>query len=134
MRREFQLPEGDVDFLDAHGFSWETVRVGGVGRLIIQDFPVPAGYKHDRTSLNLRIEAAYPETQIDMVYFFPALERIDGIAIPQISDDQFDGKAWQRWSRHRTGQNPWRPGVDDVGSHLGLVRFWLEREFVKRPH
>lgn len=133
MRRQFQLPEGDADFLDAQGLCWETVSVGSVGRLIIHDFPIPAGYKQDRVTVNVRIEPAYPETQIDMVYFFPPLERIDGLTIPQTSPDQFDGKAWQRWSRHRTGQNPWRPGVDDVGSHLGLVRFWLEREFLKRP-
>lgn len=133
MRREFELPDGDVEFLDAQALPWEAVRVGAVGRLIIHDFPIPAGYKHDRTTLNLRIEPAYPETQIDMVYFLPALERIDGAAIPQISVDQFDGKTWQRWSRHRTGQNPWRPGIDDVGSHLALVRFWLEREFIVRP-
>jgi hypothetical protein len=133
MRHEFELPEGDVEFLNAQGLPWETVRVGGVGRLIIYDFPIPAGYEHDRATLNLRIEPAYPETQIDMVYFLPALERIDGAAIPQISADQFDEKTWQRWSRHRTGQNPWRPGVDDVGSHLALVRFWLERELIVRP-
>lgn len=133
MRRDFQLPEGDIEFLDTHGFSWETVRVGGTGRLVIHDFPIAAGYKQDQAWLNLRIEAAYPETQIDMVYFFPALERIDGLAIPQTSPDQFDGKTWQRWSRHRTGKNPWRPGIDDVPSHLALVQFWLEREFVRRP-
>lgn len=133
MRREFQLPEVDVDFLDARGLPWETVRVGRVGRLTVHDFPIPAGYKQDRASVNVRIEAAYPETQIDMAYFFPALERIDGLAIPQISVDQFDGKVWQRWSRHRTSQNPWRPGVDDVGSHLALISFWLERELAKRP-
>jgi len=133
MRREFQLPECDVDFLEAQHLSWETVRDGGVGRLVIHDFSIPAGYKQDRAALNLRIEPAYPDTQIDMAYFFPAIERIDGLAIPQTSVDEFDGKSWQRWSRHRTGENPWRPGIDDVGSHLALVRFWLEREFLKRP-
>jgi len=132
LRRDFTLLEGDVKFLDALGLPWETVRVGGVGRLVIHDYAVPVGYKPDQVSLNLRIEAAYPTTQIDMVYFHPALVRIDDRAIAQTANDEFDGKVWQRWSRHRTAENPWRPDVDDVGTHLGLVRFWLERELDKR--
>ena len=29
MRREFQLPERDVEFLNASGRDWETLRQGG---------------------------------------------------------------------------------------------------------
>jgi hypothetical protein len=132
MRREFVLPEGDVQHLGVAGFPWETVRDGALGRLVVHDFPVPAGFKPDRVSLNLRIEPGYPETQIDMVYFFPALALLDQRAIAQTAGDQFDGKTWQRWSRHRTAQNPWRPGIDGVGTHIALIRFWLRRELDKK--
>ena len=38
------------------------------------------------------------------------------------------GQEFQRWSRHRTGQNPWRPGIDNLHTHLSLVEEWLLRE------
>jgi hypothetical protein len=42
-----------------------------------------------------------------------------------------DGKQFQQWSRHRTGANPWRPGLDNVCTHLLLVNSWLEKELRK---
>ncbi len=79
----------------------------------------------------LRIETGYPDTQLDMVYFYPHLARCDRQPIGALASQTLDGKDWQRWSRHRTGQNPWRPGEDDLASHLALVEHWLEREFLK---
>ena len=65
-----------------------------------------------------------------MVFFFPALARKDNQSIGAIQSAQaLDGKSFQRWSRHRTATAPWRPGEDDVSSHLVLVDDWLEREF-----
>ncbi|MEX2205428.1 MAG: E2/UBC family protein [Myxococcota bacterium] len=128
MRRDFQLPDNEVEALDALGLKWEAVRDGRLGRVVIYDFPIPAGLKPDAAAVNLRIEPGYPDSQIDMAYFFPAIEREDGLPIAAIAQDQFDEKVWQRWSRHRTQQNPWRRGVDDISTHLGLVRSWLDRE------
>jgi hypothetical protein len=69
-----------------------------------------------------------------MAYFFPALSRLDGKAINAISFQPINGKTYQRWSRHRTGQNPWREGIDDLSTHLSLISFWFEQEFIKRPN
>jgi hypothetical protein len=55
--------------------------------------------------------------------------RADGVPIKALAQQQIDGTGWQRWSRHRTPQNPWRPGVDSVATHLVLVDQWLLREF-----
>jgi hypothetical protein len=74
------------------------------------------------------LAATYPEAQIDMAYFLPALVRGDGGAIRQLSDHRLDGKVWQRWSRHRTAENPWQPGVDCLETHMLLVSVWLVRE------
>lgn len=81
--------------------------------------------------VNLRIESGYPEAQIDMAYFYPDLRRSDGTALKAIASDSFDGKQWQRWSRHRTPQNPWRPGIDNVSTHLSAVQSWLKLELNK---
>lgn len=132
MRKDFALSELDGEFLQSTGLEWETVIENGVMRVIVYGFPVPLGYNLSTVDLNVRIERGYPDSQIDMVYFHPHLSRADGRPIPALANDQFDGRAWQRWSRHRTGQNPWRPGVDYLGTHLGLVTSWLERELKKR--
>ncbi len=129
MRRQFQLSQEDIEYLEAHGFEWESVTENGVQWVIVHNFSVPAGYNHNSISAAVRINPSYPDTQIDMVYFSPHLSRKDGKAIKALAQQQLDGKIWQRWSRHRTSKNPWRPGVDNLGTHLTLVTGLLEREF-----
>jgi len=34
---------------------------------------------------------------------------------------QLDNKTFQQWSRHRTPANPWREGVDNLGTHVPLA-------------
>jgi hypothetical protein len=126
------LPEGDRGYLETRGLSWEAVKEGGTLWLVVHDYPVCPGYNLGQVAAALQIPASYPDTQIDMIYFSPALVRADGTAIGQLSAHTFDGKAWQRWSRHRTGTNPWRRGYDCVETHFLLVDEWLEREFRRR--
>lgn len=128
MRKDFALPEVDTDYLDSTGNPWETVSSDG-NWLLIHDFKLPDGYNCDRTSVALRIEGSYPVSQIDMMYFYPHLSRTDAKPIGALVPQQIDNKQWQRWSRHRTPDNPWRPGFDCVMSHIILVNYFLEREF-----
>lgn len=133
MRRLFQLPENDIAFLDSLGLDWESVTDSGMNWIIIYDYPVSPGYNHESVTVAIKIETGYPRTPLDMVYFYPGLERQDGKGITAICGQRIDGKQFQRWSRHRTAQNPWREGVDDISTHLSLVDFWYEQEFIKRP-
>jgi Prokaryotic E2 family E len=128
LRRDFRLPAEDERYLTSSGWRWETVLDAGICRLILFDFPVPAGYNRDRVDLHLRIESGYPDVQIDMAYFHPPIARVSGRVINALSSQAFDGKEWQQWSRHRTSENPWRPGLDNVETHLELVYEWLARE------
>ena len=127
-RRQFILPEQDREFLDARGLPWETIGGAGGQWLLIHDFPVPANYNIEKVTAALMIAPGYPDAQIDMVYFYPALVRTDGKAINALAQQSLDGKTFQRWSRHRTAQSPWRPGEDNVSTHLILVEGWLEKE------
>lgn len=127
MRRQFALPESDVEFLEASGYAWETVQNGG-NWVIIHGYPVPPGYNHNTASVALAIAGGYPVSQIDMAYFFPPLARTDQQAIRALTPRPIDGQQWQQWSRHRTPQNPWNPGVDGVATQMLLVKEWLERE------
>lgn len=132
-RRQFHLPEEDIEFLEGLGLSWDTVLDGSGSYVLVHEVPVPEGYNHSTVTAAIRIESGYPQTQLDMVYLYPALTRLDGQPIGALCDQPIDGKTFQRWSRHRTAENPWRPGIDNLATHMGLVSYWFEQEFIKRP-
>jgi hypothetical protein len=127
-RRQFKLPEPDERHLDGLGLLWEALVDGGNRWILIHERPVVPGYRQTKTLTALLIPANYPGEGPDMVYFMPALERSDGRGIANLVSQSVDGKSLQGWSRHRTPQNPWREGEDDLASHLMLVDSWLERE------
>ena len=130
-RREFTLPEDDLNWLDSAPHRFELVAEDSILRVVLYRFPVPSGYNHSAVDVNVRIEPGYPDSQIDMVYVYPDLQRLDGVLISATCPETFDGKEWQRWSRHRTPANPWRPGVDNLATHFALVKHWFLRELQK---
>jgi Prokaryotic E2 family E len=133
LRRQFELLPGDQQFLEEYGLPWETI-VDGSQWVLVHDFSTHEGYNHPRVIAAVRMETGYPNTELNMVYFFPALARKDGRPIGAADAMQpLDGKSFQRWSRHRTGQNPWKIGRDNLGTHIILVEDWLPREFEKCP-
>jgi len=125
-RRAFALPEEDTDLLNAGDYDWETVESGGRW-LLIHEFPVLPGFTLPFTSAAIQIPSGYPSAALDMIYFHPAIVRLDGRAIPATQATQaIDGKAWQRWSRHYTQANPWKLGEYNVVTHLNLALTWVE--------
>ena len=127
-RRQFELPGLDREFLDRLRLPWEAVVEQFDRWVILHEFPVAGGYNHATVSAALQLPASYPDTQIDMVYFFPHLARTNGEVIGGLSPQTFDGKSWQQWSRHRTSANPWRRDYDCIETQVLLVDEWLERE------
>jgi hypothetical protein len=131
LRRQFDLLPEDESFLEEYSLPWETV-VDGSPWVLIHDFPTHEGYNHPRVTAAIRLETGYPAAELSMVYFFPALVRKDGKLIGATQAvQQIDGKGFQRWSRHRTPQNPWKAGQDNLGTHVILIEDWLAREFSK---
>lgn len=133
-RKQFDLLEEDVEFLQSLGLQWETLSESTGMWILIYDYPVCSGYLVQKVTVAVKVEPGYPRTQLDMAYFLPALSRKDGKPIGATSPQQIDGKSFQRWSRHRTGQNPWREGIDNLGTHMGLVSYWFKQEFEKTPN
>ncbi len=115
MRRAFQLQDEDEQFLDDLESEWETISEGGNDWLIFKDVSMPDGYNQSVADLAFLLKG-YPQAEIKMVRVHPALTRKDSRTIPNISDEKFDGKTWQCWSRHRP-DGSWRPGVDGVAHH-----------------
>ena len=131
LRRQFDLLSEDEQLLNDYGLPWETV-VDGSQWVLIHDFPTHEGYNHKTVTAAIRLETGYPNTPLDMVYFHPALVRLDGRPIGATQAvQQIAGISYQRWSRHRTAQNPWRPAIDSLGTHIVLIEDWLQREFEK---
>lgn len=126
-RKNFSLPAEDAEFLDNKGLQWEALVENGLNWIIIYDYPMPDGYNTSIAEIALQIPPSYPVTEIDMAYFYPQLIRNNGGAIHALSQQSIDNKIFQRWSRHR---NPgdWRPGLDNISTHLILVENWLEKE------
>lgn len=130
-RQDFKLLPDDLAFLNALGLRWEAVLEGQVMCVVIYDWPLPPGYNVDAADVHVRMTAGYPDVQIDMAYFAPALARRDGRSINGLSSLQFDGRQWQQWSRHRTANSPWRIGEDGLLTHMQYVYAWLEAELRK---
>jgi hypothetical protein len=130
-RRQFALLKDDAAFLDSLALRWEAVEVGGVQAVIIYGWPLPAGYNVAYADVHVRFNSGYPDTQLDMAYFAPAVARSNGRGINNLSVTPFDGREWQQWSRHRTASSAWRPGIDDLSTHMALVEDWLAAELRK---
>ena len=128
--RQFTLGEEDVDFLDGLGYQWEALLDGRTRWIIIRKYPIPDGYNYTIADVAIQVPPGYPDCQLDMAYFKPALARTDSVAVKAANATiAVQGATFQRWSRHRTPANPWRPGVDSIATHLLLVDDWLAREF-----
>jgi hypothetical protein len=123
LRRQFDLLPKDRQFLEEYGLPWETI-VDGSQWVLIHDFPTQhEGYNHPSVTAAIRMETGYPHTALDMVYFFPALARKDGRSIGATELTQtIEGETYQRWSRHRTGENPWKVGQDYLATHKLVLR------------
>ena len=130
LRRDFQLLSQDTEYLDSLDLPWETIRdAPGVLLVVIHSWKIPAGYNVASAQIALVIPQGYPDTQIDMAFFQRALARADGRAVNNLGLVDWNIGKFQQWSRHRTSAHPWRPGIDDVSTHLSLVDDWLRREF-----
>ncbi|MGJ7557435.1 multiubiquitin domain-containing protein [Variovorax sp. RB3P1] len=127
--RAFPVLNVDEAFLNAKFPSWEAVLDGGRQWILLPDFTLPPGYSVQQVRLALEIQPTYPAVEIDMFYMFPAVTLNSGAQIPAadamvaIRDQQF-----QRWSRHRSPAGPWKPGYDNVKTHLALVDNALLKE------
>lgn len=137
LRRHFKLPLDDHKYLDACGLPWETfkeaVQNGTRLWLLVHGWSVLNGYNQNEVTVAIMIPSSYPTAQLDMAYFFPVLTRVDNHPIARTSIISIGEQEFQRWSRHRTSQDPWRPGVDNIATHLSMIECWLEREFEKQP-
>lgn len=127
LRREFDLPEEDVEYLNANQYEWETIRTGGFW-LLIHNFHIPDGYNVSSAKIAIDL-THYSPGPIDMVYVNPSLSRTDNKVINQVECIQLiDEIPFQRWSRHYT----WDNDKCNLITHLFNIEEWFLREFSLR--
>lgn len=126
-RREFSLLPDDVSFLASAGLRWQTIIDGGRW-LIVEGYPLPAGYNASRCTIAVEIPESYPSGQLDMFFCNPHLTA-NGAVPPQTQHRQVIASTeFQRWSRHRGSGSEWTPGVDNLESHFALIEHAITRE------
>lgn len=131
-KRDFLLPEEDVNYLEEKGFTYETIISNGTQWVILRNYDLPSGYTHQNADIAIRIPPNYPIAPLDMFYMYPNLARTDGQPIGALSPLVIENKQYQQWSRHRTANNQWVPGEDNLATHISLMNHSLQEEFTKR--
>lgn len=120
------LSAADEEFLRERGFEYEVSPDGQMFALVIRGYELPAGYEPLVVDLLLRLPSGFPDAAPDMFWTHPIVGYVGG-GVPQATDARldFNGRAWQRWSRHLVVA--WRPGIDSLQSYLRLIRTDLEK-------
>jgi hypothetical protein len=119
------LPNSDREWLESLGWSYEEVVENNPPSkrgVIIRGFLLPQGkFQVDRATLMIQIPQGYPDANLDMFWFEPALYLAPSQRQPNctITETHF-GATWQRWSRHYKA-GAWRPGIDDLSTHIDMV-------------
>jgi len=117
------LPEFDRNYLEEKGIKYREIVDNGKKGLVLQDAPLPAGkYDHEKVDILIFLPQGYRDVPPDMFYVHPSV-----FLMPQKKRAKatqatatFDGKMWQRWSRHFPG-NHWRPGIDGIHTFMKKI-------------
>ena len=86
--------------------------------VIIENFPLPIGFKISHTELLLQIPIAYPNSGLNMFWVDEEAVPKDKILPFKIHHDIMDNKNWFRYSWHPTN---WTPGSDNLLSFIEFI-------------
>lgn len=130
LRRDFYLPEEDVQYLDSLGLEWEAVQEGNARGVVLYGFLMPTPFQPEKLNLKIKIPQDYTSgAALDMFFTDVHVTRTDGKGIERLTESEiFDGKKWWQWSRHYPQNTKWRPGVNTLATHLSYVQHVLDEE------
>ena len=120
------LPMKCRRYLTGRGIRFEEHEEGGQKAVIVKQFRLPTG-RFDAPSADILIllPSSYPDSPPDMFHAMPWLKLVASDRYPNRADVavEFQGRKWQRWSRHN---NQWRAGIDGIWTMLKRVETALE--------
>lgn len=113
------LPE-DSEWLASCGHPFRVFEHAGATCVVLTDIEF-AAYSPDRSNVLIRLPGSYPNGAPDMFWVEPWVRLPNG-SLPRNADvaETFDGRSWQRWSRHYPGP-AWRPHVDRIRTYWAWV-------------
>lgn len=120
------LPMKCRRYLTERGVAFEEVVEGDQKAIVLRDFGLPVGrFETTIADILILLPSGYPDSPPDMFYVSPWLRLVSSNQYPKAADQPitFQGKNWQRWSRHN---NEWRHGVDGIWTTLKRVETALE--------
>jgi len=116
------LPPDDAEFLSRAGYTWRTFEEGGTLNVEVSNFPLPDGLSAKTVTVLFRLSPGYPDAPPDMWWVIPHLTTAGGGVIQATESlEIYDGRTWQRWSRH-LDPSSWKAGVDGLESYIRLLR------------
>lgn len=108
-------------YLTDRGIHFREVEEGGQRSVVLPSFGLPPGH-FDAAAADILIllPPGYPDSAPDMFHALPWLRLAGSGAYPRCADQpvSFEGRNWQRWSRHN---GAWRPGADGIWTMLKRV-------------
>ena len=120
------LPRNDRHYLDDRRIAYREVEDGNNKGVILSGITLPEGkYQVEVADILILLPQSYPEVAPDMFYALPHLNLQATGSEPRATTERltFDGKNWQRWSRHN---EEWRSGTDGIWTMIKRVELALE--------
>ena len=120
------LPSTDRRYLEHRGSTSREVRDDRQAGVILNGVSLPVGkFQVPEADILILFQAGYPDVSPDMFYVMPWLRLAPSGRYPKAADQRqrFDGRDWQRWSRHNTN---WRAGKDGIWTMIKRIEHALE--------
>jgi len=129
-RRDFHLPEEDIQYLDDLGLNWEAIQDGNARGVVLCGFQMPQPFQPERLNLKIKVPQDYTSgAALDMYFTDQLVTRSDGKGIERLTEsNHFDSKKWWQWSRHYPASTKWRPGINSLATHISYVQHILNEE------
>jgi Prokaryotic E2 family E len=116
------LPAIDQEYLERAGIPFRVFEEGGMLNVELVDFALPAGLNSTTASVLFRLSPNYPDSPPDMWWVIPHLTSVARGTIEATGNiETYDGRSWQRWSRHLE-PGAWKSGIDSLESYIRLLR------------
>lgn len=111
----------DADTTGFDGVIKSLPQPGGWTFLVLEGFPLPAGYRPPSTSVLVKLPSTFPDAQPDMFWVKPAVTLANGAAPNGTSTERLLGEDWQRFSWHLQ-PGAWKPGLSTLRDYIRCVR------------
>lgn len=130
LRRDFDLPDDDIQFLDGLNLEWEAIQEASKRAVLMYGFLFPDVFMPQKIDVKIKMPNDYSSgAALDMFFTNVLVKRTDGIEIQRLTESElFSGQRWWQWSRHYPNNCKWRPGINSLVTHICHIQSILDEE------